>query len=153
MLQDRPLCALWITVDLRQHGVSLLLHNAAPACVCGSNTVCCPGHMPASSDLVRAVQGVGDALTRIVKDEGVGGLFRGAGPTVARAMALNMGMLASNDQVRPRLYACCHHIPTLCTKQQLSGQPEHPASATSRFWQPQHCTPASCGQSQATSRY
>ena len=27
------------------------------------------------------------------------GLFRGAGPTVARAMALNMGMLASNDQV------------------------------------------------------
>ena len=46
-----------------------------------------------------AVQGVGDALTRIVKDEGVGGLFRGAGPTVARAMALNMGMLASNDQV------------------------------------------------------
>ena len=47
------------------------------------------------------MQGVGDALTRIVKDEGVGGLFRGAGPTVARAMALNMGMLASNDQVPP----------------------------------------------------
>ena len=48
------------------------------------------------------MQGVGDALTRIVKDEGVGGLFRGAGPTVARAMALNMGMLASNDQVLPQ---------------------------------------------------
>ena len=46
------------------------------------------------------LQGVGDALVRIVKDEGVAGLFRGAGPTVARAMALNMGMLASNDQVR-----------------------------------------------------
>jgi hypothetical protein len=30
----------------------------------------------------------------------VGGLFTGAGPTVVRAMALNMGMLASNDQVR-----------------------------------------------------
>jgi solute carrier family 25 oxoglutarate transporter 11 len=30
----------------------------------------------------------------------VGGLFRGAGPTVVRAMALNMGMLASNDQVK-----------------------------------------------------
>lgn len=29
----------------------------------------------------------------------MGGLFRGAGPTVVRAMALNMGMLASNDQV------------------------------------------------------
>lgn len=42
---------------------------------------------------------VGNALTRIVKDEGFVGLFRGAGPTVVRAMALNMGMLASNDQV------------------------------------------------------
>ncbi len=29
----------------------------------------------------------------------MGGLFRGAGPTVVRAMSLNMGMLASNDQV------------------------------------------------------
>jgi len=46
----------------------------------------------------RNYKGVGDALTRIVKDEGAIGLFRGAGPTVTRAMALNMGMLASNDQ-------------------------------------------------------
>jgi hypothetical protein len=38
--------------------------------------------------------------TRIVRDDGVAGLFRGGGPTVVRAMALNMGMLASNDQVR-----------------------------------------------------
>ena len=43
--------------------------------------------------------GVGDALVRIVKEEGVGGLFRGAGPTIVRAMSLNMGMLATNDQV------------------------------------------------------
>ena len=50
-----------------------------------------------------AMQGVNDALARIVKDEGFIGLFRGAGPTVLRAMALNMGMLASNDQVHP----CC----------------------------------------------
>ena len=48
----------------------------------------------------RNYKGVGDALTRIVKDDGVAGLFRGAGPTVVRAMSLNMGMLASNDQVR-----------------------------------------------------
>ena len=47
----------------------------------------------------RHYKGVGDALTRIIKDEGTMGLFRGAGPTVTRAMALNMGMLASNDQV------------------------------------------------------
>ena len=48
----------------------------------------------------RHYKGVGDALTRIVKEEGTIGLFRGAGPTVTRAMALNMGMLASNDQVK-----------------------------------------------------
>jgi Mitochondrial carrier protein len=39
-------------------------------------------------------------LHRIVKEDGAAGLFTGAGPTVVRAMALNMGMLASNDQVR-----------------------------------------------------
>ncbi len=38
------------------------------------------------------------ALTRITKDEGVLALWKGAGPTVVRAMALNMGMLASYDQ-------------------------------------------------------
>lgn len=42
---------------------------------------------------------------RIVKEDGPGGLFTGAGPTVVRAMALNMGMLASNDQVRRSLRA------------------------------------------------
>ncbi|KAI3956852.1 hypothetical protein MKX01_000886 [Papaver californicum] len=38
------------------------------------------------------------ALTRIIADEGVLALWKGAGPTVVRAMALNMGMLASYDQ-------------------------------------------------------
>ncbi|EYU39263.1 hypothetical protein MIMGU_mgv1a010902mg [Erythranthe guttata] len=38
------------------------------------------------------------ALSRIVVDEGVLSLWKGAGPTVVRAMALNMGMLASYDQ-------------------------------------------------------
>jgi hypothetical protein len=52
-----------------------------------------------------AMQGVGDAFVRIVKDDGIAGLFRGATPTIVRAMALNMGMLASNDQVRP-----CHAL-------------------------------------------
>jgi solute carrier family 25 oxoglutarate transporter 11 len=37
------------------------------------------------------------ALTKITKDEGVLALWKGAGPTVVRAMALNMGMLASYD--------------------------------------------------------
>ena len=37
---------------------------------------------------------------RIVREDGIAGLFRGGGPTVVRAMALNMGMLASNDQAK-----------------------------------------------------
>ncbi|KAG1659825.1 hypothetical protein FOA52_003768 [Chlamydomonas sp. UWO 241] len=51
----------------------------------------------------RNYKGVGDAFVRIVKEDGVAGLFRGAVPTVVRAMALNMGMLASNDQAKEML--------------------------------------------------
>lgn len=42
---------------------------------------------------------------RIVREDGVLGLFRGGGPTVVRAMALNMGMLASNDQAKEMIEA------------------------------------------------
>lgn len=71
--------------------------------------------LPASQR--RNYKGVGDALVQIIKADGLGGLFRGAGPTVVRAMSLNMGMLASNDQVKPRDFdtACvskiCHLEP------------------------------------------
>lgn len=51
-------------------------------------------------DQRRNYKGVGDAMAKIVKEDGVAGLFRGGGPTVVRAMALNMGMLASNDQAK-----------------------------------------------------
>jgi solute carrier family 25 oxoglutarate transporter 11 len=54
-------------------------------------------------DQRRNYKGVGDALVRIVREEGAKGLFTGAGPTVVRAMALNMGMLASNDQAKEML--------------------------------------------------
>lgn len=54
----------------------------------------------------RNYKGVFDALTRITREEGVSGLFKGAGPTVVRAMALNMGMLASNEQVRNMCEVC-----------------------------------------------
>ncbi len=50
----------------------------------------------------RNYKGVGNAFVQIVKADGVSGLFRGATPTIVRAMALNMGMLASNEQVRSR---------------------------------------------------
>lgn len=51
----------------------------------------------------RNYKGVGDALIRIVREEGIAGLFRGAAPTIVRAMGLNMGMLASNDQAKEML--------------------------------------------------
>uniref|UniRef100_A0A453ECI2 ADP,ATP carrier protein n=1 Tax=Aegilops tauschii subsp. strangulata TaxID=200361 RepID=A0A453ECI2_AEGTS len=68
------------------------------------------------------------ALYRIIADEGVLALWKGAGPTVARAMSLNMGMLASYDQsvevLRDKLGAgelstmlggqCCFRILRVC---------------------------------------
>eukprot|EP00890_Picochlorum_soloecismus_P005434 jgi/Picsp_1/5892/NSC_03249-R1_2-oxoglutarate malate translocator len=55
------------------------------------------------ADQRRNYKGVGDAFVRIVREEGMGGLFTGATPTVVRAMALNMGMLATNDQAKEML--------------------------------------------------
>lgn len=55
--------------------------------------------------LLECLQGVGDAFVRIVREDGVSGLFRGATPTIVRAMALNMGMLASNDQAKESIEA------------------------------------------------
>mmetsp|Transcript_22264 Transcript_22264/g.61550 ORF Transcript_22264/g.61550 Transcript_22264/m.61550 type:complete len:302 (+) Transcript_22264:139-1044(+) len=65
----------------------------------------------------RNYKGVGDAFVRIVREDGLGGLFRGATPTIVRAMALNMGMLASNEQAKEMIqslgYEKGHPIPTL----------------------------------------
>ncbi|MCO5576402.1 hypothetical protein L7F22_030212 [Adiantum nelumboides] len=46
----------------------------------------------------RNYKNVFHALFKITVDEGVLALWKGAGPTVVRAMALNMGMLASDDK-------------------------------------------------------
>lgn len=43
---------------------------------------------------------VGNAFSRIVKEEGVMALWRGATPTVIRAIALNLAMLSSYDEVK-----------------------------------------------------
>ena len=79
-------------------------------CVCSSNSALSPIHdvcRNADSTLPMAerrnYKGVGDAFVRIVGEDGVGGLFRGAGPTIVRAMALNMGMFASNEQAKEML--------------------------------------------------
>jgi len=44
-----------------------------------------------------------NAFYRISKDEGVAKLWTGAGPTIIRAMVLNLGMLAPYDEVKDRL--------------------------------------------------
>jgi len=51
----------------------------------------------------RNYRGVGNALSSIVRDEGVGGLFKGAVPTATRAMALNFGMLGFNSLAKDAL--------------------------------------------------
>eukprot|EP00002_Diphylleia_rotans_P040679 TRINITY_DN970_c0_g1_i1.p1 TRINITY_DN970_c0_g1~~TRINITY_DN970_c0_g1_i1.p1 ORF type:complete len:298 (-),score=86.61 TRINITY_DN970_c0_g1_i1:432-1325(-) len=51
----------------------------------------------------RNYKNVGDALIRIVREEGVLSLWKGCIPTVARAMSLNMAMLASFDQSKEYL--------------------------------------------------
>jgi len=49
-------------------------------------------------DQRRNYTGVTNALVRIIKEEGVRGMFAGATPVVVRAMSLNVGMLATHDQ-------------------------------------------------------
>lgn len=56
------------------------------------------GTLPAAER--RNYTGVVHALSDIVKKDGVGGLFVGAPTTAVRAMALNCGMLAANDQAK-----------------------------------------------------
>jgi solute carrier family 25 oxoglutarate transporter 11 len=51
----------------------------------------------------RGYRHVGHALSSIASNEGFMGLFNGAGPTAARAMALNLGMLGGNAQAKQLL--------------------------------------------------
>jgi len=54
-------------------------------------------------DQRRNYKHVFDALYRIVKEEGVLNLWRGATPTIARAMSLNLAMLATYDEAKERI--------------------------------------------------
>ena len=49
----------------------------------------------------------------IVKEEGFSGLFVGASTTAIRAMALNMGMLASNEQAKELIIAAGEYFDTI----------------------------------------
>lgn len=50
-------------------------------------------------DQRRGYKNVFDAITRIIREEGPVKLWRGFEPTVMRAIAMNVGMMASYDQV------------------------------------------------------
>jgi solute carrier family 25 oxoglutarate transporter 11 len=51
----------------------------------------------------RNYKNVFDAFSRISKEDGVGGLWRGATPTVIRAVVLNLAMLASYDEAKEKV--------------------------------------------------
>eukprot|EP01029_Cantina_marsupialis_P003582 TRINITY_DN1348_c0_g1_i1.p1 TRINITY_DN1348_c0_g1~~TRINITY_DN1348_c0_g1_i1.p1 ORF type:complete len:301 (-),score=79.32 TRINITY_DN1348_c0_g1_i1:141-1043(-) len=51
----------------------------------------------------RGYKNVFDAITRVVKEEGLFTLWRGCSPTVYRAIAMNVGMLATFDQAKDML--------------------------------------------------
>jgi solute carrier family 25 oxoglutarate transporter 11 len=51
----------------------------------------------------RGYTSVVNALTRIIKEEGFFKMWAGSAPTVARAMSLNLGMLAPYDQAKESL--------------------------------------------------
>lgn len=53
----------------------------------------------------RNYKNVVDAFGRIVKEEGVLSLWKGSTPTVLRALAMNICMLVSNDEIKERI---CH---------------------------------------------
>lgn len=51
----------------------------------------------------RNYKNVVDAFRRISKDEGFFALWRGATPTIIRAIVLNLAMLSSYDEVKERI--------------------------------------------------
>lgn len=51
----------------------------------------------------RNYKNVFDAFRRITKEEGILGLWRGATPTIVRAIVLNLAMLVSYDEVKEKL--------------------------------------------------
>lgn len=69
-------------------------------------------------DQRRNYKNVGNALVRMVKEEGVKGLFAGNTPVVLRAMALNFGMLATHDHAQDyfKQYTSNYHLANLGAK-------------------------------------
>lgn len=90
-------------------------------CVACRSRMMADGRLPAAER--RNYKHAGDAVFRIVREEGVVTLWRGSGPTIARAMLLNCAQLASYDQVKHMLLGSgyfsdniyCHFAASLCS--------------------------------------
>jgi solute carrier family 25 oxoglutarate transporter 11 len=54
-------------------------------------------------DQRRNYKNVFDALSRIVREEGFTSLWRGVGPTIGRAVSLNIAMMVSYDKMKEKL--------------------------------------------------
>ncbi|CAM6117820.1 unnamed protein product [Calypogeia fissa] len=72
----------------------------------------------------RNYAGVGDALVRIIRQEGVASLWTGSGPTVQRAMVVTASQLATYDQVKDSIikqHIMPDGLPTHVTASLVSG--------------------------------
>ena len=55
------------------------------------------------ADQRRNYKNVFDALARIVREEGFLSLWKGVGPTIGRAVSLNIAMMVTYDEMKERL--------------------------------------------------
>jgi solute carrier family 25 oxoglutarate transporter 11 len=67
-------------------------------------------------DQRRNYKNVFDAMGRIVKEEGLLTLWRGSGSTIARAMSMNLGMLAPFEEAKDRINAYTGTKDTVSTR-------------------------------------
>ena len=83
---------------LSSGGIASLIGNPADLCLVRMQA---DGLAPPEER--RGYKNVGDALKRIVAEEGVTSLWRGCQPTIARAMALQTGMMATYDTAKEKI--------------------------------------------------
>ena len=57
-----------------------------------------------------------NAFSRIIKDEGFFALWRGATPTIIRAIVLNLAMLSSYDEVKEQIMSRFHRAEDMTTR-------------------------------------
>lgn len=79
-------------ISVTAGGLGAIVGNPADLCLIRMQA---DGSLPAAER--RNYTHVGNAMSRIVKEEGFFSLWKGAYPTIVRAMVLNLGMLAPYD--------------------------------------------------------